>query len=165
MRSLLVFLLTAAGAVGIKLLGPLLVGLLLFGVWAAMVLFLVHLTAVEVSKLQAFKNRLREAFGPEEADDQELEDFAPALPLPDLSWIAAERRDAVLKIFSWWLALPALLFAVWAWSEPVVGWYHTLHLPTAIVMRWGFSCSAGRTGYLAGNRKRGPGSAPRWPGL
>lgn len=143
MRPLFTFLLTAAQAVGIKLLGPLLVGLLVFGVapasfvWAAVVLFLINLTVLGVLKLRAFKNPPWKAFGSEKAKVAGQENFDAAHPLPEFSWIVAERRDAVMEIFSSWLALPALLFAVWAWSEPVVGWYHTLHLPTALVMAIG----------------------------
>lgn len=140
MRLFLTILLTAVSVVGTRVLGGVLVGLLLTGVapasfvWAAAVLFLAQVTFVEVLKLWDFNKPPQIT---EEVDEADLSGFEPPVPLPDPSRIAAERRDAVLKIFTWWIALPALLFAVWAWSEPVVGWYHALHLPTAIVMAAG----------------------------
>ena len=140
MRLLFTFLLTAVSAVGTRVLGGMLGGLVLAGiapaslVWVAAVLFLVQVTFVEVLKLWDF-NKPPQVTG--EVDEADLGGFEPPLPLPDPSRIAVERRDSVLKIFTWWIALPALLFAVWAWSEPVVGWYHTLHLPTAIVIAAG----------------------------
>jgi hypothetical protein len=139
MRLLLTILSTAVPALGMRLLGALLLGLLLAGiaparlVWAAAVLFLVQVTLIEVLKLLDFNKPPQVTLEGEEAD---LSGFEPP-PLPDPSGIAAERRDAGLKIVTWWLALPALLFAVWAWSEPVVDWYHTLELPTALVIAAG----------------------------
>lgn len=140
MRILLTLLSTVISAVGIRVLGGVIVGLLLSGiareslVWAAAVLFLAQVTFVEAWKLWEI-NRPPQLTG--EVDEDNLSGFESPVPLPDPSRIAAERRDAVLKILTWWIALPALLFAVWAWSEPVVDWYHPLHLPTAMVMAAG----------------------------
>lgn len=45
-----------------------------------------------------------------------------------------ERRDRITGMLMWWLIIPALIYAVWAWSEPVIGWRNPLHGTQVVTM-------------------------------
>jgi hypothetical protein len=132
-RILLAVLHSFSSAAGIKIILMLGVGLLLGGVvpaqgvWIVTALFLLSLTARGLLKL-----RSQPQF---ERDLDEFEASEGWRPLPaEVDRVAAERRDEILKILTWWLALPCLLFGVWAWFEPVIDWYHTFRLPAAVIV-------------------------------
>lgn len=113
-----------------------LVGLLLLGVvdslwvWGAVVLFLVSLTAEALL-------RSMEKFSPGSDLETEHGDELWTPLAVELQRREAEQKDARWKVIAWWLALPCLLFGVWAWFEPVVGWYHSLRLPAAVIVGGG----------------------------
>lgn len=155
MSRMLILFLTFVQAFKLRLFGLVLAGLILAGVapgafvWAVAALFLVHLTTLQLLKFRAWSNHLPPTEeiratarpGPDQPTDGETDedpdetrdDPEPAPFQYDASQSAAERRDAVLKVFAWWIALPALLFGAWAWTEPVLGWYHTLQWPAAAI--------------------------------
>ena len=130
MKKIIVFLLHLAGGTGLKILISIFVGLALWGgsigpfIWLPVLLILGGITAEGILRLRA-----RPVWPGECSIESEFRDGSKLAPFELIYPTEEENRDTILKVLGWWLALPSLIFAAWAWSEPVVDWYSTLRVP------------------------------------
>ncbi|WP_035612269.1 hypothetical protein [Haloferula sp. BvORR071] len=93
-------------------------------IWVAAGLFMMSLTLSGIlSFLRMRRGSDLKADKSDEFDDEDSE-FLRRTSHPIYGEQA--RRDLLAGIAMWWVAVPALIFGVWAWSEPVLDWSNPL---------------------------------------
>ena len=130
-------------------------------IWLVLALFLLALTLdglLRIMRMRKFEAAEIDYLG-KEKELKRLDGMALDKALKQLDsrvfYNLDARRSIAAGIVLWWIVTPALLFAVWAWTEPVIGWINPLDgLQVCLIAVGVFGFAAAGAAHVMQPRKR-----------